>query len=65
VELPKAVDSLDLYRKALEKKISIAPGPMFSAKQKYRNFFRLSCGQPWSNKLEQALLTLGRLAGKI
>ncbi|MGH7768683.1 MAG: PLP-dependent aminotransferase family protein [Candidatus Binatia bacterium] len=65
VELPKAVDSLELHRKALEKKISIAPGPMFSAKQKHRNFFRLSCGQPWSNKLEQALVTVGWLAGKV
>jgi len=51
-------------REALEKKISIAPGPIFSAKQKYQNFIRLSCGQPWSDKLEQALVTLGRLAGK-
>jgi DNA-binding transcriptional MocR family regulator len=62
--LPKQVDSVDLYRKALEKKISIAPGPIFSAKEKYQNFIRLSCGQPWSNKLEQALMTLGQLAGK-
>lgn len=64
VELPKRVDSLELYREALEKRISIAPGPIFSAKQKYQNFIRLSCGQPWSDKLEQALITLGRLAGK-
>jgi DNA-binding transcriptional MocR family regulator len=64
VELPKRVDSLELHREALEKKISIAPGPIFSAKQKYQNFIRLSCGQPWSDKLEQALVTLGRLAGK-
>ena len=64
VELPKSVDSLELYRKALEKKISIAPGPIFSAKQKYQNFIRLSCGQAWSDSLEQALKTLGRLAGK-
>ena len=64
VELPKRVDSLELYRKALEKKISIAPGPIFSAKQKYQHFIRLSCGQPWSERLEHALITLGRLAGK-
>jgi DNA-binding transcriptional MocR family regulator len=64
VELPKRVDSIELYRKALEKRISIAPGPIFSAKQKYQNFIRLSCGQPWSERLEQAIITLGRLAGK-
>ncbi len=64
VELPKGVDSIELYRKALEEKISVAPGPIFSAKQKYQNFIRLSYGQPWSDRLEQALVTLGRLAGK-
>ena len=64
VELPKRVNSLELYDQALEKKIGIAPGPIFSAKQKYQNFIRLSCGQPWSNRFEQAVVTLGRLAGK-
>lgn len=64
VELPKSVDSLELHRRALEEKISIAPGPLFSAKQKYLNFMRLSCGDPWSGRLEQALITLGRLAGQ-
>jgi DNA-binding transcriptional MocR family regulator len=64
VELPKSVNSLELHRKALQEKISIAPGPIFSAKQKYQNFIRLSCGQPWSDRLEQAIITLGRLAGK-
>lgn len=64
VELPKSVNSLELHRKALEAKISIAPGPIFSARQKYQNFIRLNCGQPWSDRVEQALVTLGRLAGK-
>ena len=61
VELPKSVDSLSLYRKALEHKISIAPGVMFSPKEHYRNFIRLNCASPWSDKTDHALLTLGRL----
>lgn len=64
VELSKSVNALDLHRQALEKKISIAPGPIFSAKQRYQNFIRLNCGQPLSDRLEHALITLGRLAGK-
>jgi DNA-binding transcriptional MocR family regulator len=64
VELPKSVNSLELHRKALREKIGIIPGPIFSAKQRYQNFIRLSCGLPWSDKLEQALINLGRLAGK-
>jgi DNA-binding transcriptional MocR family regulator len=61
VELPVFVDSLELHRKALNEKISIAPGPIFSAKQKYKNFIRLSCGQAWSDKTERAMMTLGQL----
>jgi len=65
VELPRSVNSLELHSKALQEKISVVPGPIFSAKQKYQNFIRLSCGEPWSSRLEQALMTLGRLAGKV
>src|SRR5688572_546336 len=61
VELPHGVDSLELHRRALAQKISIAPGPIFSAKQKYKNFIRLSCGLPWSEKIERAVRTLGDL----
>ena len=65
VELPRSVDSLELHRRALAQKISIAPGPIFSAKQKYKNFIRLSCGLPWSEKIDGAVQRLGELARKI
>jgi DNA-binding transcriptional MocR family regulator len=64
VELPKSVNSIELNGRALREKISIVPGSIFSPKTKYQNFIRLSCGQPWSDRLERALITLGRLAGK-
>lgn len=64
VQLPKSVNSLEFHRRALRERISIIPGSVFSAKQKYQNFIRLSCGLPWSNSVERALITLGRLAGK-
>jgi DNA-binding transcriptional MocR family regulator len=62
VELPAAVDALELNRRALEKKISVAPGRLFSPTKKYRNFVRLNCALPWDERLDRALLTLGRLA---
>lgn len=65
VELPKKVDSLELHRRALARKISIAPGPLFSAKQAYRNCIRLTCALPWDERLERALVTLGRLADEL
>lgn len=62
VEMPGQVDSLELHRHALAEGISIAPGPMFSAKQKYRNFIRLNCAHRWSDRLDRAVMTLGQLA---
>ena len=40
---------------------SIAPGPLFSAKQKFHNFIRLNCGNPWSNAIENAVRKLGEM----
>lgn len=65
VEMPKGVDALELHRQALEHQISICPGPIFSPKQNYRNCIRVSCGHRWSDKIDAALQTLGKLAGAI
>jgi len=65
VELPKTVDSFELHRRALARKISIAPGPLFSPKQAYRHCIRLNCALPWDERLERALVTLGRLAEEL
>lgn len=62
IELPNSIDAMKMHELALEENISIAPGSMFSATQKYKNFIRLSCAQPWNERLEQGLITLGRLA---
>lgn len=64
VELPRLVDSLELHRRARADKISIAPGPIFSAKQRYKNFVRMSCGEPWSDKIDNAVRVLGELVGE-
>lgn len=64
VELPDYVDSLKLYELALKAKITIAPGPIFSIRQGYRNYIRLNAAF-WSNKIEKALSTLGGFAGSM
>lgn len=61
VELPESVDSLALYRRAMEEKIGIVPGIVFSAQNKYRNFIRLSCGVRFDSKIEAAIRRLGQL----
>jgi DNA-binding transcriptional MocR family regulator len=65
VELPKKMDSFELQRRALARKISIVPGPLFSPKQAYRNCIRLTCALPWDERLERALVTLGRMAEEL
>jgi DNA-binding transcriptional MocR family regulator len=66
VELPARVDALELHAKALEAGVSIAPGPIFSARpDSYRHFIRLSCSHPWTPRIEGALSTLGSLARSV
>ncbi|MCH8499917.1 MAG: PLP-dependent aminotransferase family protein [Marinobacter sp.] len=64
VELAPDLDGLALTHRLLEHKISIAPGRLFSANQKYHNCIRLNCAQPWSAEMDKALMTIGRLCGE-
>lgn len=60
VEMPEPVDSLQLYGKAVQEGITIAPGPIFSASGKYGNCLRLNAAF-WSPRIEHAVATLGAL----
>ena len=64
VELPGKVDSFELARRALKSGVSIAPGPLFSASGKFRNFIRLSCARVWDDRLERALVKLAGLVAR-
>jgi DNA-binding transcriptional MocR family regulator len=64
VELPPRVDALSLYRAALTKNISILPGAVFSATNRFKHHIRINCGHTWSEAYDRALLTLGRLCDK-
>ena len=61
LELPEQTDSLKLFQMALAQGISIAPGPIFSATQRFRNCIRLNYGSPWNEASEKAMETLGRI----
>jgi len=61
VELPRQVDTYQLYQEAILHKISIAPGAMFSLQDRYQNCMRLSFGMPWTPELERSLKKLGTL----
>lgn len=61
VELPPGVDTLALHRQALDQGISIAPGPIFSAKREYGHCLRLNYGHPWTPATEKAIAILGQI----
>jgi len=61
VELPKKYNSLDLYRRAMEKKIAITPGILFSAQGQYKHHIRLSCGAVESDQARKSIKTLAKL----
>ncbi|HEX8371241.1 MAG TPA: PLP-dependent aminotransferase family protein [Chthoniobacterales bacterium] len=61
LELPSHVSAMRVHERAFAEKISIAPGPMFSAKGDFTNFIRLNCGHPWSRRIKKAVQTLGQI----
>ena len=62
VELPRGIDTRELFGLALERGICFAPGDVFSAARRYGHCMRLSCGTSWSARIEQSLQALGQLA---
>jgi DNA-binding transcriptional MocR family regulator len=64
VQLPGNVDSLELYRRAVQAGITLAPGYLFSATPRYRNYIRLTAAY-WSFSAERALVRLGQLVGQM
>lgn len=64
IELNKKIDTTELYRRAMQQKISIAPGRMFTLQDQYRNCMRLSYGQKWTPAIEGRLMLLGNIIKK-
>ena len=61
VELPAGIDAVDLFHRALQRRISVLPGTIFAASRRFPNCVRLNCGHLWSEAHERALHTLGTL----
>lgn len=61
LELDEKIDTYNVYREAVQHKISIAPGSMFTLQERYSNCMRISYGMPWSAQVDNALKTLGGL----
>ncbi len=64
-ELPRNVDSLELFHRARAAGVTIAPGPLFSTDGGFRNFIRLNAGLRWSPRVANAVATVGQIAKQL
>lgn len=62
LELDKRIDTVALYEQAINQKISIAPGKMFTLRNQFNNCLRLNFGLNWNDQTSQSLKLLGKLA---
>jgi len=61
VELPPAVNGLDVFHQARRQGIAILPGSICSTTDRYRNCIRFSFGFPWSAAMEEGVRRLGAI----
>ncbi len=60
LELPKHVDTTELYRHCWANDVLIAPGEMFSLNNRFRHCFRLNYAPRWTPEREEAIRRLGQ-----
>jgi DNA-binding transcriptional MocR family regulator len=65
IELPPRVEAMELYRRCLVLGITIAPGRIFAATNRYSNFIRLNYSYTWSPEIEKALKTIGKIVAEL
>ncbi len=65
IELPAGVDALRLHELALERRISVAPGHIFSVDRRFAHFVRVNYGHPADARTLSAIKTLGQIAASL
>ena len=59
VQLPGKIDTAKLNEQLTDHKISVAPGIVFTASNKYRHCLRLNYAQEPTDAVENAIQTIG------
>jgi DNA-binding transcriptional MocR family regulator len=65
LELDKSIDTVELYEQAIQQKISIAPGKMFTLRNQFNNCIRLNFGLNWNEQTALSLKILGQIANRL
>ena len=61
LEINREIDTIKLFRKALDHKISIAPGEVFGNGGRFRNCLRISFSFPVTDRIRDGVRTLGSM----
>ncbi len=61
VTLDRKIDASFLFHTAKKEKIFVIPGTICSSTGKFTNCLRISCGHPWSAKMDEGMRRLGQL----
>ena len=61
VELNPKIDGTELFTRAWEEKIFILPGAIATSTGRSKNCIRISCGHPFTDRLEKGIGRLGRI----
>jgi DNA-binding transcriptional MocR family regulator len=64
IQMPRTIDSLVLYKQALQEGITLSPGYLFSATKRYKNYIRLNASR-WTDDIKQGVIRLGEIMAKM
>jgi DNA-binding transcriptional MocR family regulator len=65
IEMPRHVDSREVFALARQDHIGVAPGAAFSTTRRFDHFIRLQCGDPWSPQMDAAIRRLGEIVARV
>jgi DNA-binding transcriptional MocR family regulator len=65
IEMPRHVDSREVFALARRDHIGLAPGAAFSTTRRFDHFIRLQCGDPWSPAMDAAIRRLGQIVARL
>lgn len=60
--MPSEISAIKLHQQALQAKISVVPGDIFSNTEQFSSYIRINCALPWSERVSEGLKILGDLA---
>jgi DNA-binding transcriptional MocR family regulator len=60
------VDRMEVFHEARRNRIFVLlPGIISSGADQYKNCIRISCGNPWSERIEKGIQPLGEIVGRM